>query len=151
MNDIQSHYYVLWLWECLRLFHIKVVLVRRYLFSYQDICCLSIVHPSAALWCMRQQEALLILFLDSMNLWQKHYMFPVSSNTVFLGRYLTCYKSIPGFPSGRGVVYVSSKINSFITPIGRNGKLRDPSGRTISKVVGCVKGYYDPIALKRKI
>ena len=66
-------------------------------------------------------------------------------------RYLTCYKSIPGFPSGRGVVYVSSKINSFITPIGRNGKLRDPSGRTISKVVGCVKGYYDPIALKRKI
>ena len=69
----------------------------------------------------------------------------------FSGRYLTCYKSIPGFPSGRGVVYVSSKINSFITPIGRNGKLRDPSGRTISKVVGCVKGYYDPIALKRKI
>nr|DAU04828.1 MAG TPA: hypothetical protein [Caudoviricetes sp.] len=29
--------------------------------------------------------------------------------------------------------------------------MRDPSGRTISKVVGCVKGYYDPIALKRKI
>jgi len=68
-----------------------------------------------------------------------------------LFRYLTCYKSIPGFPSGRGVVYVSSKINSFITPIGRNGKLHDPSGRTISKVVGCVKGYYDPIALKWKI
>ena len=66
-------------------------------------------------------------------------------------RYLTCYKSIPGFPSGRGVVYVSSKINSFIIRISWNSKLCDPSVRMISNIVGCIKGYYNPIAIKRNI